>query len=72
MPTAKEVDAAKDAARIRFSAKPGTGYFLPTFMLFDFSVLAFLSLVTLSLIVANGWTPSEPMFWHSLYYLKLS
>lgn len=52
--------------------RPGTGYFLPTFLLVDLGVLAFLLIVFGRLILVNGWGPSDAMFWHTLYYLKLA
>ena len=72
MPTAAEMDAAKDAARERFSASPGSGMYIHAFLLVDVAVLSFLVLAFGSLIVHAGWTTSDPMFWHTLYYLKLT
>ena len=72
MPTALEMDAAKDAARIRFKAESRSGFYLPYFLYVDFTLCALLCLSFGAMILAEGWGPSDPMFWHTLYYIKLT
>ena len=72
MPTSAELEAAKHAARLRFRALPGTGYYLPAFLTLDLACFTALALFFGVTIYAHGWSLAEPMFWHSLYYLKMS
>ena len=82
LPNAAMLDAAKEAARIRFKAERGSGSYLPLLMRFDMACLGLLVLTFAWQLQSSLWTESlhwrtdmgwdQPMVWHTLYYLKIT